>query len=44
VQVSDDLAIWNTASTGVDVSDPSKVVFTLPTGAPQKFCRLMVVP
>jgi len=44
VQVSNDLAIWNTASTGVDVSDPSKVVFTLPTGAPQKFCRLMVVP
>jgi len=44
VQVSDDLAIWNTASTGVDVSDPSKVVFTLPTGAAKKFCRLLVIP
>ena len=44
VQVSDNLQDWSAATTGVDTSDPTKVVFTLPTGEPQKFCRLMVVP
>ena len=44
VQVSSNLTDWATATTGVDTSDPSKVVYTLPTGAPQKFCRLVVTP
>ena len=44
VQVSDNLTDWSPATAGVDTSDPSKVVFTLPTGAEKKFCRLMVVP
>ncbi|MCX6874360.1 MAG: PA14 domain-containing protein [Verrucomicrobia bacterium] len=44
VQVSDNLHDWSAATAGVDSSDPTKVVFTLPTGAAQKFCRLMVVP
>jgi hypothetical protein len=44
VQVSDNLHDWSAATTGVDTSDPAKVVYTLPTGAAKKFCRLMVVP
>lgn len=44
VQVSDNLADWVPATTGVDTSDPAKVVFTLPTGAARKFCRLVVTP
>jgi hypothetical protein len=44
VEVSSNLVNWSPATTGVDTSDPSKVVFTLPTGAGKKFCRLMVVP
>ena len=44
IQVSANLTAWEPATTGVDTSDPSKVVFTLPTGAGKKFCRLMVVP
>jgi len=46
VQVSNDLVTWDPAATGdVDTtSSPGNVIYTLPTGAPQKFCRLMVVP
>ncbi len=44
VQVSDNLADWAPATSGVDTSDPTKVVYTLPTGATKKFCRLVVVP
>jgi len=46
VQVSDNLFDWAPAASGdVDiVSSPGNVIYTLPTGAPQKFCRLMVVP
>ncbi len=44
VQVSDNLSTWQTATSGVDLSDPGKVVFTLPTGAERKFCRLVVTP
>ena len=45
VQVSNDLSTWVPAASGdVDTSDPSKVVFTLPTGASKKFCRLVVTP
>ncbi|MCX6874007.1 MAG: DUF5018 domain-containing protein [Verrucomicrobia bacterium] len=46
VQVSDNLTDWSPATSGVDTSDPSKVVFTLPTGPgiTKTFCRLMVVP
>jgi len=46
VQVSNDLVTWAPAAAGdVDtLSSPGNVIYTLPTGAPQKFCRLMVVP
>ena len=44
VQVSDNLQDWSAATTGVDTSDPTKVVYTLPTGAAKKFCRLVVIP
>jgi len=44
VQVSDNLQDWSAATTGVDTSDPTKVVYTLPTGAAKKFCRLLVIP
>jgi len=44
VQVSDNLQDWSAATTGVDTSDLTKVVYTLPTGAAKKFCRLLVIP
>ncbi len=48
VQVSDDLVIWENATTGVDTALPpgGHVTYTLPTGPgiTKKFCRLMVVP
>jgi len=44
VQVSDNLQDWSAATTGVDTSDSTKVVYTLPTGAAKKFCRLLVIP
>ncbi|MCX6872322.1 MAG: hypothetical protein NTW21_00710, partial [Verrucomicrobia bacterium] len=48
VQVSDNLTDWSPAAAGdVDTTtDPTKVVFTLPTGPgiTTKFCRLLVVP
>jgi len=46
VQVSNDLVTWDPAASGdIDTtSSPGNVIYTLPTGAPQKFCRLMVVP
>jgi autotransporter-associated beta strand protein len=48
VQVSDDLVIWENATTGVDTVLPpdGHVIYTLPTGPgiTKKFCRLMVVP
>ena len=44
VQVSNNLSDWTPATSGVDTSDPTQVVFTLPTGAAKTFCRLMVVP
>jgi len=46
VQVSDDLTAW-TAADPADVdatTDPTQVVYTLPTGAAKKFCRLAVTP
>jgi len=48
VQVSDDLVIWENATTGVGTALPPNghVTYTLPTGPgiTKKFCRLMVVP
>ena len=46
VQVSDNLTDWVAADPAdVDTTtDPTKVVYTLPTGAPKKFCRLVVTP
>ena len=46
VQVSDDLVTWVPAAPAdVDTAtDPAQVVYTLPTGASQKFCRLLVTP
>jgi hypothetical protein len=44
VQVSTNLVDWVPAPSGVDTSDPSKVVYTLPVGASQTFCRLSVIP
>ena len=46
VQVSDNLVIWAPAAAGdVDtVSNPGNVIYTLPPGAPKKFCRLSVTP
>jgi len=46
VQVSNDLVTWAPAAAGdIDTtSSPGNVIYTLPTGAPQKFCRLRVVP
>jgi hypothetical protein len=47
-QVSNDLVIWENATTGVDTALPpgGHVTYTLPTGPgiTKKFCRLMVVP
>ncbi|MEI7909303.1 MAG: hypothetical protein WCK77_06680 [Verrucomicrobiota bacterium] len=46
VQVSTDLATW-TAANPADVdttSSPGHVIYTLPTGAAHKFCRLVVTP
>jgi hypothetical protein len=46
VQVSDNLTNWVPAdSADIDTTtDPTKVVYTLPTGAAKKFCRLFVTP
>jgi len=44
VQVSTNLTDWSHAPSGVDTSDPGKVVYTLPVGASRTFCRLSVVP
>ena len=48
VQVSDDLVIWENATTGVDTALPpgGHVTYTLPSGPgiTKKFCRLIVVP
>ncbi len=44
VQVSTNLTDWSPAPSGVDTSDPGKVVYTLPVGASRTFCRLSVVP
>ena len=47
VQVSDNLAAWSDIippDSSIDTSDPTKVVYTLPTGASKKFCRLVVIP
>ena len=44
VQVSTNLIDWSAAPSGVDTSDPSKVVYTLPVGASLTFCRLSVAP
>jgi len=46
VQVSDNLVTWTNVvppNSSIDTADPSKVVFTLPSG-PTKFCRLVVTP
>jgi len=45
VQVSDNLIAWSAATSGVELTtSPRQVIYTLPTGAAKKFCRLMVVP
>ncbi|MCX6876315.1 MAG: hypothetical protein NTW21_21280 [Verrucomicrobia bacterium] len=45
VQVSDNLTDWSPADTAdVDTSDPSQVIYTFPSGAAKKFCRLAVTP
>jgi hypothetical protein len=46
VQVSDNLTNWVAADPAdIDTTtDPTKVVYTLPTGAAKKFCRLFVTP
>ena len=45
VQVSDNLIDWVAATSGVDTSDPTKVVYSLlPSDDPRKFCRLVVTP
>ena len=46
VQVSDNLTNWVPADPAdIDTTtDPTKVVYTLPTGAAKKFCRLFVIP
>jgi len=46
VQVSSDLVNWAAANPAdVDtVSSPGHVIYTLPSGAGKKFCRLTVVP
>ncbi|MCF7734360.1 MAG: hypothetical protein K9N23_21945 [Akkermansiaceae bacterium] len=46
VQVSDNLADWVPADPGdVDTTtDPTQVIYTLPTVAPKQFCRLVVTP
>jgi len=46
VQVSADLTTWSQADpAAVDsTTDPTKVIFTLPLGATQQFCRLSVTP
>jgi len=46
VQVSNDLAIWGDVippNASINTTDPTKVVYTLPTGTKQ-FCRLVVTP
>jgi hypothetical protein len=45
VQVSDNLTDWSPANPAdVDLSDPSQVIYTFPSGAAKKFCRLVVTP
>jgi len=45
VQVSDNLTDWSPANpSDVDLSDPSQVIYTFPSGAAKKFCRLVVTP
>ena len=46
VQVSTNLTNWATAPSGVDLSNPAAVVYTLPTGVVggTVFCRLVVTP
>jgi hypothetical protein len=46
VQVSDNLVVWVPAAAGdVDTTtNPGQVIYTLPPGAPKKFCRLSVTP
>ncbi|MCX6875756.1 MAG: hypothetical protein NTW21_18400 [Verrucomicrobia bacterium] len=46
VQVSDNLTAWLPANPAdVDLlSDPTQVIYTLPTGAAKQFCRLVVTP
>ncbi|MCX6872519.1 MAG: hypothetical protein NTW21_01745 [Verrucomicrobia bacterium] len=46
VQVSDNLTTWLPAAPG-DIATtlpPGQVIYTLPTGATRKFCRLVVTP
>ena len=44
VQVSTNLIDWTSAASGVDLSNPAEVVYTLPTGTAREFCRLVVTP
>jgi len=47
VQVSNDLMTWTDIvppNPSIDESIPTQVTYTLPTGAPKQFCRLLVMP
>jgi hypothetical protein len=47
VQESDNLSSWTDIvppNASIDESNPNQVVYTLPSGAPKKFCRLVVTP
>jgi len=47
VQVSDNLTVWTDIvppNASIDESIPTQVTYTLPTGAAEEFCRLVVTP
>lgn len=47
VQVSDNLTEWTEVTppdASIDESNPNQVIYTLPSGASLKFCRLVVTP
>jgi autotransporter-associated beta strand protein len=47
VQISDDLIVWSDVlppNPNIDETVPTQVTYTLPSGSPVKFCRLVVTP
>lgn len=47
VQVSENLTSWTDIvppNASIDESNPNQVIYTLPSGAEKKFCRLVVTP